>query len=93
MLNNLDALVMIYKTSLNNVNQNYPFIKQGVIKFFFAKDKLLGEHKMSYKSKVILKMNYKFVLLCPFKLIIFYSIFSNPWIYKCNILFKFLFQL
>lgn len=48
MFNNLDALVMIYKNSLNNVNQNYPFIKQGVIEFFFAKDKLFGEHKNEF---------------------------------------------
>ncbi len=44
-LDNLDALVMIYKNWLNDAQTNYNLTKEGVIKFFCVEDKLLDEYE------------------------------------------------
>jgi hypothetical protein len=47
-LDNLDALVMIYKNWLDNVETNCKVTEEGITKYFCAKDKPLDEHEKEF---------------------------------------------
>jgi hypothetical protein len=44
-LDNLDALMMIYKNWPDNAWTNCKLIEEGITKYFCAKDKLFDEHE------------------------------------------------
>jgi len=58
-LDNLDALVMIYKNWFDDARIDCKLTEKGIAKFFYAEEKLLDEHDKNYRNKATLRTSKK----------------------------------